>query len=125
MAGAQRVVMATRQWLAQVAPQTQPRLVGGRWRKPVVGAMARAQIVKKALAAGVVELEPSRPFIPVFKGHKHERLAPAREATIAEKMKAMPEQVAEHRAARRTARREIKQKEREKKGLPPYHYADD
>lgn len=124
MAGS-RIAVATRQWLAQVAPETQPRFINGRWLKPVLGAIARREIVKKALAAGVVELEPTRPFIPVFKGHKHERLAPVHEATIAEKMKTMPERIEEHRAARRKARRELKQKEREKKGMPPFHYADD
>ncbi|KAG8468017.1 hypothetical protein KFE25_007069 [Diacronema lutheri] len=114
--------MGTREWLAKVAPQTQPRLVDGKWQRPLLGAIARSQIIKKALAAGVVELEPTRPYIPVFKGHKHERLAPIREATIAEKMKAMPERMREHREARRNARRNLKQQEREKKGLPPYIY---
>jgi hypothetical protein len=119
---ARAAVLTVREWLGKVAPLTQPKQIGTRWVKPAIGAMGRAQIIRKARLAGVVEFEPSHPVVPVFKGHKHERLAPMREASIAEKMKGMPARMEEHRTARRTMRRELKQKERVKKGLPPYHY---
>ena len=117
-----RVAVTVSDWLRKVAPTTQARLVDGRWRKPVIGAMGRAQIVRQARLAGIVEFEETQPFVPIFKGHKHERLAPLREASIAEKMLAMPARMEEHRAARRKTRREMKEKERAKKGLPPFHY---
>ena len=117
-----RVALTVSEWLRKVAPKTQARLVDGRWRKPAIGAMGRAQIVRQARLAGIVEFEETQPFVPIFKGHKHERLAPLREASIAEKMLAMPARMEDHRAARRKTRREMKEKERAKKGLPPFHY---
>eukprot|EP00307_Rebecca_sp_RCC1486_P001722 CAMPEP_0119415904 /NCGR_PEP_ID=MMETSP1335-20130426/10989_1 /TAXON_ID=259385 /ORGANISM="Chrysoculter rhomboideus, Strain RCC1486" /LENGTH=104 /DNA_ID=CAMNT_0007440965 /DNA_START=12 /DNA_END=326 /DNA_ORIENTATION=- len=99
-----------------------PRLIDGKWRKAEIGAIARAKMVKQALRDGTVQLEETYPVIPTFKGHKHQRERPMREAAIAAKMEDMPKRVEEHKRAVRLARREFKERERRKNGLPPYPY---
>jgi len=123
-ASSQQALKVT-EWLAQAAPgMTQPRKIFGRWRRPLISARGQAEIVRRAIAAGVVELEPTKPFVPSFKGHKHERQRPAREAMIADKMKDMQQRVLEHREAKCMARREYKERERAREFKPPYVYGD-
>ncbi|KAJ1616456.1 hypothetical protein T492DRAFT_1106621 [Pavlovales sp. CCMP2436] len=120
--GVARVLATTREWLAKVAPQTQPTLVAGKWRAPVIGAIGRSQILKQAMALKIIELEPTEPFLPRFKGHKHMRDAPMRAASIEEKMKEMPERIVAMKLAKKTLRRERMEKKRQKQGQAPYHY---
>lgn len=87
-----------------------------------MGGQERARLVKQALLEGKVQLEPTQPEIPKFKGHKRAHAQPLREAAIAAKMADMTKRVEEHKRAVRLARREAKERERRKQGLPPYPY---
>ena len=77
----------------------------GPWRGPQMKARERALVVKEAIKAGEVKLEPTRlPPPPHFKGHKRERERPIALESIAAKMADMPRMIAEYRQARRERR---------------------
>ena len=71
------------------------------WSPPGLSRRLQAREIKKAIFAGDIKLEPTVMVPPTkFKGHKRQRMAPARLQLIQAKMASMPQQIAEYRQVR-------------------------
>ena len=80
------------------------------WVKPKLSRRDQSLLVKRAIKAGEIKLEPT--VMPdttnIFKGSKDQRNRPARLAEIEAKMADMPKKIAEYKAARLEKRRAVK-----------------
>jgi len=87
---------------------------GSPWRRPIFSRRQLADLKKEAAAAALEwpipeqKVPPGESFherkIFMCKGHKHERDAPKRQASIAEKMAEMPAKIEEYRAEQKKKR---------------------
>ena len=96
-------------WIAEKAieepTQWRPFKWKGRWQSPQQSRRIQALKAKQAVRDGEIKLEPIIMIPPhKFKGKRHEHNRQARRDLVAQKMKEMPQMIAEYRAARREKR---------------------
>ena len=104
---------AVKRWLAERAIEQptkfRPWKLNNRWNSPELSRRQQALLAKRAIREGDIKLEPTVMVPPPkFKGHIKEKNRPARLAAVAAKMEAMPQMIAEYRAARREKRKKDK-----------------
>ena len=100
---------AVKRWVAEKAieepMQWRPFKWKGRWQSPLQSRRVQAMKAKQAVRDGEIKIEPIVMIPPhKFKGHKHEHNRQARLDLVAQRMKEMPQMIAEYRAARREKR---------------------
>eukprot|EP00276_Gloeochaete_wittrockiana_P000294 CAMPEP_0184674392 /NCGR_PEP_ID=MMETSP0308-20130426/87210_1 /TAXON_ID=38269 /ORGANISM="Gloeochaete witrockiana, Strain SAG 46.84" /LENGTH=140 /DNA_ID=CAMNT_0027121985 /DNA_START=673 /DNA_END=1095 /DNA_ORIENTATION=- len=86
--------------LKNIGESLKPRLVNGKWYRPLISARVASKLRKEALIAGDPWPHDPIPKDRVYKppkGPKHERERPERQARIAKLMSEMPQRIAEYR----------------------------